>query len=72
MTGRPVAVGLVLRPAAAWSPAPGSPSCCGHLEHLAEPLAHLSLGQGTEEARGQLAADHGHHHRDALHLQRAR
>ena len=40
------------------------------LENLAEPLAYLRLGQGAEESRHELAADHGEHHGDALHLQR--
>ena len=38
------------------------------LEHLAEPLPDLGLGQGAEEPGHELAADHADYHRDALHL----
>ena len=67
--GRPVAVGIVLRARRGLAAGTGQPELLRDLEHLAEPLAHLRLGQGAEEAGRQLAADHGQHHRDALHLQ---
>jgi hypothetical protein len=41
-----------------------------HLHDLADPLAHLGLGHGAEEAIHDLAANDGHDHRDALDLQR--
>ena len=40
------------------------------LQDLGDPLPHLRLRQRAEEAVHELAADHGHHHRDRLHLQR--
>ena len=68
-------------PFAGWPPAacprrlpagPRQAQLLGELHHLGEVLAHLRLGQGALEQRHQLAADHGQHGGDALHLQRAR
>jgi hypothetical protein len=41
----------------------------GRTQNLADPLANLSLGQGTQEAVHQLAADNRDDHRNALHLE---